>query len=120
MTAMSHVDLETHINGRSNDRMDLAGLVDKPSRMTGERMGENVARLQQFDRAVDDGVGIQTFRALRWQCPQLAKMDIDWKVGLPADVACHFYYFGAPPCITADLGMSLHTLDKIAVCVGSR
>ena len=47
-------------------------------------------------------------------------MDIDRKVRLPTDVACHFYYFGAPPRIAADLGMSLHTLDKIAVCICGR
>ena len=83
-------------------------------------MGQDVARLEEFDHLRQDVIGIDGIGPCLRHWPQLAKMDIDRQIGFLANTRREPHDLDTPACKTAQLGVRLNTFDEIGIFLAAR
>jgi len=73
MRAVTDIDLEAAGDRLVHHRMQPPVLSDKPAGMTGERVGQDIARLQQVEYIGQDAVGIDAALAAAGNCQSWPK-----------------------------------------------
>src|SRR6267143_545762 len=114
MRAVADIDLQAARDRLAHHWVNPPVLPDKTARVTGERVGEHIARLEQIEDVGQDAVGIDPPLAARRQRPELAEMDVERQAGLARDLFGQAKGLHAPAREAADLGMRLDPLDEIA------
>jgi hypothetical protein len=95
--------------------MHGAAAIDEAARMARERMGQDVARLQQRHDLGEDGVGVDAVAAVLGKRPELPEVDVERLVGTARDLGRLLHHLDAPAREPAELGMRLEALDDVGV-----
>src|SRR5258706_16332043 len=94
--------------------MNLPLPVDEASGMARERVGDDVAGLEERHDLLEDRVGIDAVRAGLRESPQLAEVDIERQVRALRDLRRLAQDLGSPAREPAALGGALEALDDVA------
>jgi hypothetical protein len=86
--------------------------------MTRAGVGQDIARLEEFNHLGQDVIGINVIGPGLRHWPQLAKMDIDGQIGFLADARRESHDLDTPARKTAQFGVCLDAFDEIGIFPG--
>src|SRR5262249_24437387 len=113
MPAAADVDARPELHRLEDERVNLAVRRDEGAGVLGERMRDDVARIEQWNHIAQHRVRIDPRAGLVG--PELSQVDVDRHPSFPRRLLAEPKRLDAPARVASDLGVALDALDDVAM-----